>query len=192
MIEKQMLKLYFQRYFLKLPNLFLLIIIFLMICSWNILHTLKYSRYPDQYLSNIKFLKFKDLEIINNQRKFIITRSEFIPFFINEYNNYYLTNFKRLNYYWLFPNYGGAILKYQKKFSKELITKKFINKDISKYFWIIAEKNIIKKEKKFICFSIYDGSGLSQIDLKLDNYLVNYSTNKYIVLNSTKVSLDCE
>ena len=55
-----------------------------------------------------------------------------------------------------------------------------------------TEKNIIKKEKKFICFSIYDGSGLSQIDLKLDNYLVNYSTNKYIVLNSTKVSLDCE
>ena len=49
----------------------------------------------------------------------------------------------------------------------------------------------MKKENEFLCFSIYDGTALSQIDLKLDNYLVNYSTNKYIVLNSTKVSLDC-
>ena len=81
-------------------------------------------------------------------------------------------------------------------FSSELY--ELVNKTINLFFIIFldikfsAEKNIIKKEKKFICFSIYDRSELSQIDLKLDNYLVNYSTNKYIVLNSTKVSLDCE
>ena len=186
------IKLYFHKNILRLPSLFLLIIIFFVVCSWNILHTLKYYHYPSQYLENTKFLKFKNSEINNNERKFIITRSEFIPFFINEFNNMYLSNFKNFNYYWLFPISGRGNSETEIKLSKEFITKKFVNKNISEYFWIIAKESIMKKEKEFLCFSIYDGPALSQIDLKLDNYLVNYSTNKYIVLNSTKVSLDCE
>jgi len=100
------------------------------ICSWNILHTLKYYHYPSQYLENTKFLKFKNSEINNNERKFIITRSEFIPFFINEFNNMYLSNFKNSNYYWLFPTSGRGNSETEIKLSKEFITKKFVNKNI--------------------------------------------------------------
>jgi len=184
------IKQYFEKYILTLPGIFLIPLVFFAICSWNIIHTLKYYYFSNKYLINTNFLEFKNFHI-NNNKKFIITRSEFIPFFIKEMNNNLSFDFKNSKFFWLFPNSGRSNSLNDIKLSKEFIKNKFINKNISDSFWIIAKKNIIKMENQFLCISIHDGVGLNHIQIKLENYLINYNTHKYIILNSNKISLEC-
>ena len=106
-------------------------------------------------------------------------------------NNNLSFDFKNSKFFWLFPNSGRANSLNDIKLSKEFIKNKFINKNISDSFWIIAKKNIIKMENQFLCISIHDGVGLNHIQIKLENYLINYNTHKYIILNSNKISLEC-
>ncbi len=185
------IKLFFHKYIFKLPNFLLGFVIFFIICSWNIVHSLKYYHYQNQYLVNTKFLKFKNSQINNSKKEFVITRSEFVPYFIKEINDNYLLNFKDSKHHWLFPISGRANSEGEITLLKEFVKKKFVEQNTSKYLWIIAKKNIIKKENQFLCISIHDGLGLNPIKIKLEDYSISYNTIKYIVLNPNKISLDC-
>ena len=184
------IKEYFRKYILALPGIIIIFLIFFIVCSWNIIHTSKYYYFSNKYLINTNFLKFKNSKI-NNNKKFIITRSEFIPFFIKEMNEDLKSDFNDSKFYWLFPNSGRANSLKENKLSKELIQNRFVNKDLSNHYWVIAKKNIIKMENQFLCIKLHDGVGLNHIPIKLENYLINYNTHKYIILNSNKISLEC-
>jgi len=179
----------FNRYSFKhFPNFFYIILLFFVICSWNIVHTIKYSYFPNQYLLNGAFLKFKNLVI--NKNKFIVTRPEFFPFFIKEINQNYLSNFTSPDTYWAFLS-GRANTKNNNIFSKDFIKKSFFNQKNDEYFWIIAKKDVNKDNNDFICFGIHDSIGSNPLFIKLENYSVEYNTIKYLILKSNKFSLEC-
>ena len=167
---------------------FFLFFSFLSIFSWNIFHTLKFFYFKNQYLYNPNFMNFKNTNLKNKQ--IVITRSEFIPYFIDELNLNFDSNFNKSNIDWFFPNASRAITLNEVNISKNIIKEKYLNKNTNSY-WIIAKKNILNINDQDICIRI-DLISPENIDLLINNYSINYETKKYIVLNSKEISLECE
>jgi len=170
-------------------KLFVVLSIFC-IFSWNIFHTLKYYLFKDQYLSNSKFINFKNSFLKN--KKIFITRSEFIPYFLDEIELNISSNFNNQSTIdWFFPISSRAVTLNEINRSKNIIEKKLRINNLSDYHWIIAKKNILNDNNQNMCIRL-DIISPENIDISLNHYSMSYETKKYIVLNSKEISLECD
>ena len=104
-------------------------------------------------------------------------------------NHNYTSDLDNQNYYWLFLS-GKANSKNDNIFSKDFIDKITFDKT-QQYFWVIAKKDLKQDSKNFVCFQIHDSVGSNPLFIKLEDYSINYSTIKYLILKSNKFSLEC-
>ncbi len=159
---------------------FFIIISFLLISSWNLIHFLKFKYSNESYLNNTQLLKLKK-KIINGNNIILITRPELVPYFNKEIYNNYKNN--KSSVYWLFPDNGRAKNNEERDKSKKIILKLINSNKNNKLIWLVAKKNLTNN-----CLKLEDALNFSKsINISFDNINIFYETNKHLVFDAKNI-----
>ena len=165
---------------LKKRTIFISIIAFIFISSWNLVHFTKFNLYKGKFLENSKFINFKNKILLENNA-IIITRPEIILYFIKELNKQYTDKNKKI--FWLFPDNGRAKNEIERKKSIIQLKKIFNKYSNNEIVWIVAKKNFKNK-----CLIIHDAlTFMNPIKIKFNNLTEIYNSNKHLAFRANYI-----